>query len=48
MKLKSNKSQALVEYCLLLSLISLATVATLRGIGEGVKARLLDVYTNLQ
>lgn len=44
---KYQRGQALVEYALILALISLVAVAMLRGIGQGVNDRLQDINTNL-
>ena len=40
--------QALVEYALILSMISVTAIATLRGIGVSVATKLQSVNTNLE
>ena len=45
---RRQSAQALVEYAIILSLISLTAVTTLRGIGLSVVAKLQSVNTNLQ
>lgn len=48
-KLIHNRSgQTLVEYALILSLISVVAILVLRGIGQGVNNKLEAVNTNLQ
>ena len=48
MKLQSKSGQALVEYTLLLTLVALAAVSTLRGVGQSVNNVLACVNNNLQ
>jgi Flp pilus assembly pilin Flp len=49
MRKASKKSgQSLVEYALILALISVVAILVLRGIGTSVNGRLTDVNANLQ
>jgi Flp pilus assembly pilin Flp len=49
MRKASKKSgQSLVEYALILALISVVAILVLRGIGTSVNSRLEDVNNNLQ
>ena len=48
MRKASRKSgQSLVEYALILALISVVAILVLRGIGTSVNSRLMDVNGNL-
>ena len=47
-KLQQNRGQSLVEYALILALISVVAILVLRGIGTTVNSKLTDVNTNLQ
>ncbi|NQU10985.1 Flp family type IVb pilin [bacterium] len=40
--------QALVEYALILSLISVAAIVSLRGIGQSIETKLQSVNSNLE
>ena len=46
-KMKRNSGQSLVEYALILALISVVAILVLRGIGGGVNAKLTSVNANL-
>jgi Flp pilus assembly pilin Flp len=45
--LRDEKGQALVEYALILALISVVAIAVLAGIGGGVTAKLTSVKNAL-
>ena len=47
-KCKSNRGQSLVEYALILALISVVAILVLRGIGTSVNTKLENVNSNLQ
>ena len=47
-KLKQNRGQSLVEYALILALISVVAILVLRGIGTTVNTKLDNVNQNLQ
>lgn len=44
---KGRKGQSLVEYALILALISVVAILVLRGIGQSATNKLNDVNTNL-
>jgi Flp pilus assembly pilin Flp len=46
-KASKKSGQSLVEYALILALISVVAILVLRGIGTSVNARLGDVNSNL-
>lgn len=46
--MNKKHGQALVEYALILALISVVAVVTLRGIGQSVNNKLQDINTNLR
>ena len=45
---KRQSGQSLVEYALILALISVVAILVLRGIGVAANNKLSDVNTNLQ
>ena len=47
-KLKQNRGQSLVEYALILALISVVAILVLKGIGTSVNSKLQNVNGNLQ
>jgi Flp pilus assembly pilin Flp len=47
-KLQRRSGQSLVEYALILALISVVAILVLRGIGTNANAKLSAVNTNLQ
>jgi len=47
-KLNRNRGQSLVEYALILALISVVAILVLRGIGSSVNTKLGNVNDNLQ
>jgi len=47
-KLKQNRGQSLVEYALILALISVVAILVLKGIGTSVNSKLSNVNGNLQ
>jgi Flp pilus assembly pilin Flp len=47
-KIKKQSGQSLVEYALILALISVVAILVLRGIGSNVNEKLGSVNTNLQ
>ena len=47
-KFKRNQGQSLVEYALILALISVVAILVLRGIGTSVNTKLSNVNGNLQ
>ncbi len=47
-KVKGQSGQSLVEYALILALISVVAIVVLRGIGTNVDERLEDVETALE
>lgn len=47
-KFKSRSGQSLVEYALILALISVVAILVLKGIGTGVNTKLSNVNGNLQ
>ena len=46
--LRSRSSQSLVEYALILALISVVAILVLKGIGTSVNTKLENVNGNLQ
>jgi Flp pilus assembly pilin Flp len=46
-KLKQNRGQSLVEYALILALISVVAILVLKGIGTSVNNKLENVNSNL-
>ena len=46
-KLKRNSGQSLVEYALILALISVVAILVLKGIGTNVNLKLGSVNSNL-
>ena len=47
-KVKRNSGQSLVEYALILALISVVAILVLSGIGKNVNTKLGSVNSNLQ
>ena len=47
-KVKGQSGQSLVEYALILALISVVAILVLKGIGGGVNTKLGSVNSNLQ
>ena len=47
-KVKRNSGQSLVEYALILALISVVAILVLRGVGTNVNGKLSSVNSNLQ
>jgi Flp pilus assembly pilin Flp len=47
-RIKRQSGQSLVEYALILALISVVAILVLRGIGGGVNNKLTAVNSNLQ
>jgi len=47
-KFKQNRGQSLVEYALILALISVVAILVLKGIGTTVNSKLETVNSNLQ
>ena len=47
-KVKRASGQSLVEYALILALVSIVAILMLRGIGEAVNTKLSNVNSNLQ
>ena len=47
-KFKQNRGQSLVEYALILALISVVAILVLKGIGTTVNSKLDSVNSNLQ
>lgn len=47
-KVKGQSGQSLVEYALILALISVVAILVLKGIGGGVNTKLESVNSNLQ
>ncbi len=47
-KMKRQSGQSLVEYALILALISVVAILVLRGIGSNVNSKLGSVNSNLQ
>jgi Flp pilus assembly pilin Flp len=47
-RVKKQSGQSLVEYALILALISVVAILVLRGIGSNVNEKLGSVNTNLQ
>ena len=47
-KVKGQSGQSLVEYALILALISVVAILVLRGIGTSVNTKLSSVNSNLQ
>jgi Flp pilus assembly pilin Flp len=47
-KFNRNRGQSLVEYALILALISVVAILVLRGIGTSVNTKLDNVNGNLQ
>jgi Flp pilus assembly pilin Flp len=47
-KFRRNRGQSLVEYALILALISVVAILVLRGIGTSVNTKLSNVNGNLQ
>jgi len=47
-KIKGRSGQSLVEYALILALISVVAILVLKGIGTNVNTKLGSVNTNLQ
>jgi pilus assembly protein Flp/PilA len=47
-RVKRQSGQSLVEYALILALISVVAILVLRGIGTSVNNKLTNVNTNLQ
>ena len=47
-KFKQNRGQSLVEYALILALISVVAILVLRGIGTSVNTKLSNVNDNLK
>ena len=47
-KFKQNRGQSLVEYALILALISVVAILVLKGIGTTVNSKLETVNNNLQ
>ena len=47
-KVKGQSGQSLVEYALILALISVVAILVLRGIGTNVNTKLQSVNSNLQ
>jgi Flp pilus assembly pilin Flp len=47
-KINRRSAQSLVEYALILALISVVAILVLRGIGTSVNQKLTGVNTNLQ
>jgi Flp pilus assembly pilin Flp len=47
-KIKSRSGQSLVEYALILALISVVAILVLKGIGTSVNNKLTNVNGNLQ
>ena len=45
---KKQSGQSLVEYALILALISVVAIVVLRGIGEAANNKLSEVNTNLK
>jgi Flp pilus assembly pilin Flp len=46
--LRSRKGQSLVEYALILALVSIVAILVLKGIGTSVNTKLDNVNGNLQ
>ncbi len=46
-RMKGQSGQSLVEYALILALISVVAILVLRGIGTGVNTKLASVNSNL-
>lgn len=47
-RMKKQSGQSLVEYALILALISVVAILVLRGIGSNVNTKLGNVNSNLQ
>jgi Flp pilus assembly pilin Flp len=47
-KIKKRSGQSLVEYALILALISVVAILVLRGIGSNVNTKLGSVNTNME
>ena len=47
-RMKKQSGQSLVEYALILALISVVAILVLRGIGTSVNTKLENVNSNLQ
>jgi Flp pilus assembly pilin Flp len=47
-RVKKQSGQSLVEYALILALISVVAILVLRGIGSSVNTKLENVNSNLQ
>ena len=47
-RVKKQSGQSLVEYALILALISVVAILVLRGIGTSVNSKLTNVNANLQ
>ena len=47
-KVKKTSGQSLVEYALILALVSIVAILMLRGIGASVNTKLQNVNGNLQ
>ena len=47
-KVKQNRGQSLVEYALILALISVVAILVLKGIGTAVNNKLENVNGNIQ
>jgi len=47
-RMKKQSGQSLVEYALILALISVVAILVLRGIGSNVNTKLSNVNGNLQ
>jgi len=47
-RMKKQSGQSLVEYALILALISVVAILVLRGIGSNVNTKLENVNSNLQ
>jgi Flp pilus assembly pilin Flp len=47
-QVKQNRGQSLVEYALILALISVVAILVLKGIGSSVNTKLSNVNGNLQ
>jgi Flp pilus assembly pilin Flp len=47
-RIKRQSGQSLVEYALILALISVVAILVLRGIGNSVNNKLTNINSNLQ
>jgi Flp pilus assembly pilin Flp len=47
-RLRSQSAQSLVEYALILALVSIVAITVLKGIGASVNKKLTNVNGNLQ